>query len=430
LRKLVAIDDLGRDGRVVVACSGGADSLALLALSCAAGFDVVAVYVDHGLRDGSAHDANVVALAAASMGARALRVGIDVGHGSNLEARAREQRYAALEQVCASVDARALFVGHTRDDQAETVLLNLLRGSGIAGLAGAPAHRGIVRRPLLALRRADTVEICARLQLAPVADPMNDELHFRRVWLRRSVVPALERAADRDIVEVLARQADVLRDDNELLDTFAAMHDAADATALVALLPALARRVVRAWLGSPPPSLATVERVLAVARGDLPAAELPGGDRVELVDGRLLRIPSATQIDPDVPGRVRLPLPGRTRFADYELTAWIEDAAPVAWPDGRWVAVCDAERVTANTHDVVVRAAIDGERFRPLGAGGTKLVRDAQAEAGVPAQLRRTSPVVAAGGLVWVVGYRIDDRVRVSTQTRRFLWLSAEPGRS
>lgn len=427
--RLVAIDDLPAGADVVVGCSGGPDSLALLALSCAAEFDVLAVYVDHGLRAQTSHEAALVEDAARRFGASFDLVRVDVAGGSNLEANARDARYAALEQSRLDVGADAIFVGHTRDDQAETVLLNLLRGSGLAGLAGAPQRRGTLRRPLLALRRADTVEVCARLRLAPVADPMNDELHFRRVWLRRAVIPYLERGAQRDLIEVLARQADLLRDDSELLEDLAAEFDPTDAATLAGMPIALARRVVRAWLGPPPPALATIDRVLAVARGERPAVELPGGDRLERVGGRLMRLaPPAKDRrhpEPAAPSPTSLALPGAARFGDFELTAWIEGAPPTAWPDGRLLAVCDADRVAAD--HAIVRVAAPGERFRPLGTGGSKLVKDALAEVGVPAQTRRLSPVVATEDVVWVVGYRIDDRVRVSTRTRQFLWLSAAP---
>ena len=277
------------------------------------------------------------------------------------------------------------------------------------------------RRPLLGSRRRETHELCARLRLTPAHDPMNDELHHRRVWLRREIIPRLEGGTDRDLVEVLARQAEVLRDDDEVLEALASQHDAEDAVSVLALPRALARRVIRRWLAAPaPPSVATIDRVLAVARGDARAAELPGGDRIERVRGRLVRIATAER----VAAPVALELPGRARFADIEIEAWIEHGPPAAWPDGRERAVCDADRVPTS---VVVRAPAPGERFQPLGRGGSKLLRDALAEAGIAASRRAVAPVVVGTGPVWVVGYRIDHRVRVTTRTRRFLWLSAEP---
>jgi tRNA(Ile)-lysidine synthase len=419
-----AFGDLAPGTRVVVGCSGGADSLALLVLACEHGLDVDAVYVDHGLRRGTEHEAATVAAAAERFGARFEVAPTEVGGGPNLEARARSIRYEALERIRVRVGAGAILVGHTRDDQAETVLLQMLRGAGLPGLAGMAHGRGAIVRPLLGVRRASTRELCARLGLVPVHDPMNDELQHRRVWLRREIIPGLERGADRDLVEVLARQADVLRDDDAVLDELAAAHTPDEAATLRALPAAVARRVVRRWLASPaPPSVATIERVLAVARGDARAAELPGGDRVERVHGRLARSAASTRADVQPPPPVTLVLPGRARFGDTEIEAWIEHAPPAAWPDGRMLVVCDADRVPER---VVVRGGATGERFRPLGRSGSKLVRDAQAEAGVAPGRRSFAPVVVASEPVWVVGYRIDHRVRVTTDTRRYLWLSAE----
>ncbi|MFM7225831.1 MAG: tRNA lysidine(34) synthetase TilS [Actinomycetota bacterium] len=381
---------LASGDRVVVACSGGTDSLALLAWACDHGLVVTAVYVDHGLRAGTDLEARLVAAAADRFGASARPVTVVVGHGPNLEARARAARYAALEQVRIEVGAVAVCTGHTRDDQAETVLLNLLRGSAGAGLAGIAPRRGTVVRPLLGLRRADTSEQCARLGLAPAHDPMNDDLHHRRVWLRREVLPMLDRGADRDLVEVLARQAEVLRGDEALLDGLAAAHATTDAAALTALDPALAARVVRRWLGSPPVGRSTVERVLAVARGDRLATALPGGTIVERIGGRLVRVAGPADAAPPAP--VALVVPGRTGCGAFAIEARVERAAPVAWPDGRWIAVCDADRIGA----------------------------DARVEAGTRA------PVVTAGTPVWRVGYGVARAVRASSRTRRFLWLHAD----
>jgi tRNA(Ile)-lysidine synthase len=163
-------------------------------------------------------------------------------------------------------------------------------------------------------------------------------------------------------------------------------------------------------------------------RGEHRAAELPGGRRVERVGARLHLV----EVDAAPPDAAPLALPGRTDFGAVAIETWIEHAAPVAWPDGRWCAVADAERVGTTAS---VRAAFTGERFRPLGRGGSKLVRDALVEAGIPATRRETSPVVSAGAdaavpadsVLWVVGYRIDDRVRVNARTRRYLWMSVEP---
>jgi tRNA(Ile)-lysidine synthase len=282
---------------VVVACSGGPDSLALLALAVATDLEPVAVHVDHGLRAGSDRESAVVASLAARLGARFQAERVAIEPGPNLEARARDARYEALDRARARVGATVVLVGHTADDQAETVLLNLLRGGALPGLGGMPPRRGHLVRPLLGLRRTDTVELCTRLGLEPVDDPMNADPAFRRVWLRREVIPVLERGAGRDLVPVLARQADVLRAESDFLDELAraawppapdrADDAGAPAAPLAALPPVLARRAVRCWLGPPPPSFDEVERVLAVARGEARATEIANGRRVRRSRGRL-----------------------------------------------------------------------------------------------------------------------------------------------
>lgn len=255
---------------VTCAVSGGADSLALLVLAGEAGCEVTAVYVDHGLRPGSGRDAEIVAEVACARGAGFRAERAHVAPGPNLEARARAARYAALPPD--------VLTGHTVDDQAETVLLNLLRGAGLDGLAGMRRHN----RPLLSLRRVETRALCTELGLRPVQDETNDDLRFRRNQIRHEVMPALDDIAERDVGALIARQADLLRDDADLLDQLALGLDPTDARALRDAPPPLARRAVRRWLANGhPPDAATVERVLAVARGDAVATETGDGRRVE-----------------------------------------------------------------------------------------------------------------------------------------------------
>jgi tRNA(Ile)-lysidine synthase len=406
---------------VLVGCSGGADSLALLALAAAAGRRVVAVYVDHGLREGSEADFSVVAGAAADLGVEATMRPVAIVPGPNLEARARAARYATLDAARAAARAEVVLVGHTADDQAETVLLNLLRGAATTGLSAMPPRQGTVLRPLLGLRRSDTVEICARLGLAPVDDPMNADTRFRRVWLRREVLPALEAGAGRDLRALLARQAEVLRVESDLLDELArrALDDAGDpprVDRLAALEPALAKRALRQWLGGAPVSFAAIDALLAVVAGERRALELPGGRRVVRRAGLLV-----TEGDPDSPALVptEFALPGPVEARGVSIETWIERAAPVAWPDGLETCVVDADTVGDRAW---LRPAAPGERFAPLGMRGTKAVHAVCDRTGSD-QL----PVVAtgtSGGVVWVVGYRIDDHARVTSRTRRFLWMT------
>jgi tRNA(Ile)-lysidine synthetase-like protein len=163
-----------------------------LALAVDAHLEPVAVHVDHGLRAGSGADAHAVSEVAARLGAGFLTTEVEIEPGSNLEARARVARYDALELARTRVGAGSVLVAHTADDQAETVLLNVLRGAAAAGLAGMARHHGTVVRPLLGMRRADTRALCATLGLPVLDDPMNDDPAFRRVAVRRDVLPLLE----------------------------------------------------------------------------------------------------------------------------------------------------------------------------------------------------------------------------------------------
>jgi tRNA(Ile)-lysidine synthase len=276
---------------VAVGCSGGADSVALLALAVDAGLEPVAVHVDHGLRAGSEREADAVAAVAATLGAGFHARRAPVAGGPNLEARARVGRYDALERARVTLGAEVVLVGHTADDQAETVLLNVLRGSAGAGLAGMSPRRERVVRPLLGMRRAETHAICDALAFAVLDDPMNHDVEFRRVAIRREVLPMLSSLAARDLVPVLARQADILRSESEFLDALAVASwpddDPPTVVALEALPLVLARRAVRIWLGAPPPSSSEVDRVLAVASGASRGTQLAGGRAVRRSAGRL-----------------------------------------------------------------------------------------------------------------------------------------------
>lgn len=288
--RLVGLDAV--EAAPVVACSGGPDSLALLALVVAGGRVPTAVYVDHGLRPESERDGEHVRATAEALGVPARVARVDLARGPNLEARARDARYAALDDARRAVGADHVLVAHTADDQAETVVLNLMRGSGASGLGAMAVRRGSIVRPLLGLRRADCEAVCATAGLTPRRDPMNADPAFRRVVVRDDVLPRLSAAAGRDLVPVLARQAEVLRAESEYLDGLARAAWSPDAgvdraDALARLPVALARRAVRQWLGAPPPSFADVERVLAVARGEIRATEVSGGHRVERRSGAL-----------------------------------------------------------------------------------------------------------------------------------------------
>ena len=260
--------DLEPGARVLVACSGGADSLALAAATVfegrGHGWHVVGVTVDHGLQEGSAERAERVVGQLAALGVDetvTARVEVEAP-GLGPEAAAREARYALLDQVRERFMAQAVLLAHTRDDQAETVLLGLARGSGGRSIAGMRRAFEHYRRPLLDVSHVDTVTACQVAGLEAWNDPHNSDDSYTRVRVRRRVLPMLEDELGPGVTESLARTADLLRADMELLDAYAegALADATmegglSVDAVTALEAPIRTRVLRAAAvaaGAPP----------------------------------------------------------------------------------------------------------------------------------------------------------------------------------
>ena len=304
----------GRSGAVVVALSGGADSLALAAATAfeapRLGIRAEAVVIDHGLQAGSADIAARAAEAARGLGLAARVVAVEVRAGDGPEAAAREARYAGLARAAAETGAEAVLLGHTLDDQAETVLLGLARGSGATSLAGMASERRDATgpawlRPLLAVRRATTTAACAAEGLEPWRDPHNLDPAYARVRVRETVLPTLERELGPGVAEALARTAEQLREDaaafQDMIDeTIEDIVEHAEAgisvsvAALAANPAALRNRIVRYVVDSEFGVSLTRAQTLEVARlatdwrGQGPI-DLPGclarrvGGRIEIV---------------------------------------------------------------------------------------------------------------------------------------------------
>lgn len=323
------LSDVAPGGRVLVACSGGADSLALAAATAfvapRAGLRAAAVVVDHGLQPGSAEVAARAAEQCRGLGldpVEVVRVDVPAAGGGGPESAARTARYAALDAAAERFGAVAVLLGHTRDDQAETVLLALARGSGARSLSGMAHRRGRLRRPFLGVSRSTTEAVCAALGLTPWHDPTNrpgDGPSPLRSRVRHDVLPVLREVLGPGVPEALARTADQLREDADLLDRLAAdvLDDARDAAAaaddadlggpgrgdappgldvavLLAAPAPLRRRALRAALvdaGVPSGSLhlthlLAVEALVTHWHGQ-GAVALPGGREVRRRCGRL-----------------------------------------------------------------------------------------------------------------------------------------------
>jgi len=290
--------DLEPGDLVLVACSGGADSLALLAACCfeggKAGLSVGAVVVDHRLQDGSLEVAVHAAKVAAALGAEPVRVErVAVGRQGGPEGAARAARHAALQRVSDHLGAKALLLAHTRDDQAETVLLGLARGSGTRSLAGMRPVIGRVRRPLLGITHDETVRACRAEGIEWWEDPHNADPAHARTRVRHTVLPVLEDQLGPGVRDALARTSDLLRVDADALDALADLlfHQAADSWGLrVDLL-----------LSAPAALRHRALRTAAVGAG-CPAGDLTAG-HVLALDALLTDWHGQRGVD--LPGRVR-----------------------------------------------------------------------------------------------------------------------------
>jgi tRNA(Ile)-lysidine synthase len=300
-----ALTDCSAGDLVLVAVSGGADSLALAyALSLEApklAVRVEGVTVDHQLQSQSSAQAEKVVAALSKMGIQTthvIKVDVDVTDG--LEASARRARYAALDACAEKTGASFVLLGHTRDDQSESVLLGLARGSGARSLSAMAGRNGKYLRPLLAITREETLGACAEAQLDPWDDPHNADKTFTRVRVRHDVIPNLEKNLGPGISAALARTASLLRDDADALDQLAddefAAHEplSLDINRLEKLPKAIRTRVLRMAIyaaGAPSGSLsadhiAPIEAFITDWRGQGPS-DLPGGVRVSRISGRL-----------------------------------------------------------------------------------------------------------------------------------------------
>lgn len=426
--------------RVLVAVSGGADSTALLhllhALAPEWGLALHVLHVDHRLRPDSGADAEAVRRLGRRLGVPTEVVAVTVPAGGSPEAAAREARYAALEGRAQALGADRIALGHTADDQAETVLMRLLEGTGLRGLAGMPARRGRIVRPLIEVRRHDLVRMLAGAGLGWVEDPSNRDPRVLRNRLRHQVLPALQGAVAGDVAAALLRIAGQARAAVEALEQLAGreldrLAVAADGSltlpraALTGLPAAVAVEVLRqaaARVGGRAQLRAwghrRLERVLAA-----PAPRRPvrvGGVTLEVsgprvqVSGR--RLPGLTPCPLAVPGRTELAEIGAV------VEARLLPAEGYAVPRERHRAAYDADRLPG---PLLVRGRRRGDRFEPFGGPGERRLKTLLIAAGVPRWERARVPVVEAGGrIVWVAGLRRGAEAPVTPATRRVLELT------
>jgi tRNA(Ile)-lysidine synthase len=430
---------------VLVAASGGPDSTALLAALCAVapahGLRVTAGHVNHGLRDADSDaDAAAVAALAASLGIPCVTASAPVERGGNLEERARIARRRALGALARAAGADVVALAHTEDDQVETVLLRLLRGAGRGGLGGMWPRRGRLWRPFLGVTRTDVRRYLANEELPFRIDRTNADLRHARNRLRRLVIPLLARETNPRLGPAIAALATRLRDEDALLDALAteraAVHRRGERLAIdvAGEPPALARRIVRGWLGTrgvPTVAAREIERILALARGTAAGhVGVRGPARIVREKGSLVcrrgRQAAAPPFHHQVSGacaqEVEIDGPGG---------AWRLSVAPPRAAGRDDATDLSARRVRFDADalalPLAVRPVARGDRIGVPGVGTRKL-QDVLVDAKVPRERRGLVPVVADadGAVVWVPGLVRSGTARLTAATTRVLELQFE----
>ncbi|MEI6149396.1 MAG: tRNA lysidine(34) synthetase TilS [bacterium] len=451
--------------RILVAVSGGADSVALLhALKTLSGgrrWRLTVAHLHHGIRGLAAdEDARFVERTAAQLKlpcvlGKARVPALARRRGISLEMAAREARYTFLLRTARRVKADVIATAHTADDQAETVLLRLVRGAGRAGLSGISAETALkgcrLVRPLLDVSRRDILSYLRREKLAWREDESNADSAFLRNRVRHQLIPLLERDFNPRIREALSRTRRILADEEAWLEELtggmldaslipsdrAAMPRRALSCRLLLAHPLAAqRRVIRMWLMArkAPEScfdFETLDRILALCGGARGSATLLLGEgwAVRRAYDRL----TVDRILPDPAGfRVRVSIPGETLLPDpgWRIVARLEPGLIKERPrrPGIWPARASLCFSTGGRQPLYVRSWQPGDRMAPFGMKGSKKIQDILVDAKVPRQERPGLPLFESGGeIVWLPGYRVAAARRVTDPGVMNLQLCVEP---
>lgn len=446
--------------KLVVAVSGGADSVCLLHILARHRSDLNVelhvAHLNHQLRGAESDaDASYVSDLARKLGVPATIECRDVAvyhdrKGGSLEEAAREVRYGFLSDVSRTVHASKVVTGHTGDDHIETILLHLLRGAGTVGLCGLQSRSLLpygengspleVVRPLLEVTRQETVAYCRRHLLAPRSDSSNESLSFLRNRIRLELLPVL-RSYNPGIDRALLRLADIAGDDISFIEEQASLllpdlackdSDALylDINKMLALPRAIQRQVFRKAVKQLRGSLKDVEAdhiESMVESLSKPAGKrfyLPGGLTLSTEYGRLVLTPTRASVCPLPPlqDTATINVPGDTDLRGWRVRADVVQES-VGNDDG-FTARFDLDKVGKK---LVVRRRRPGDRFQPLGMNQTKKLQDFMVDAKIPRTWRDRVPLVSsARQIMWVVGWRMDDRFRVTEKTKKILHLQFE----
>lgn len=442
---------------VAIGVSGGVDSLALLValhelrhrLDC----QLHIAHLDHQLRQDSASEAEFVKQHANRLKLPFTINKIDIPslvkqRKQSIEAAAREARYEFFEFVCKQIGATKVALGHQRNDQTETVLMNLLRGAALTGLRGVlPIRDEKFIRPLLHFSRPDIERFVAEQGLQPCEDSTNWDRNFLRNRIRLDLLPLLKRDYNRNIQNTLAQNAELLREESDYLEdaTYKAFnaclaepptHDVVVLDRLIFLRqhPALRRRLLRLAIGQIQGNVKEVafnhsEFMLELSEGESPNRQLNLPNNLEFLRAyNQLIIQRATSKIGEFEYIVAVPGNNNFPTLNAAMTATIAEASSdktSLMPSGKYQAVFDADEIQM---PLKIRSRKAGDRFQPFGMEGTKKIKDFLIDAKVPQRMRQSIPILVAGDqILWVVGHRTSEKCKVCNKTRRSLHLTYSP---
>ena len=443
---------LTRGDKVIVACSGGPDSLALLHILLRLQKDdeleLKVAHVNHMFRPAATDEANYVQTVALQWGLSCEIAQIDVPRyiketGLSAQEAARFVRYGFLQQAADNWEGAKIATGHHRDDQAETVLLHLLRGGGGSGLGGMRPRNGQVIRPLLPVSRDAIEEYCRKEGLEPVQDESNLQTKYLRNRVRLRLLPQLESEYNPALRDSLWRTSQIIGDEHDLITALAekewrtlAKEDDEDIhltiESLSALPVALQREIFRLAIEKKQGHIRGiqfihVETLIESACTGQPGAvtELPGG--IDVVKGYETLVFTWRDKNRNQAGRkiapVMLPLPGRAQWGSMVIVAkQIDHVGKLT----SFQAAFDMDEIEQPLH---IRQRQAGEKFQPLGLQGSKKLKDFFIDAKVPRHKRDTVPLVCDNkGILWVAGYRQAERGKITAATRRIIQLTLITG--